>query len=156
MVAPNPDQFRSKLEEFEVLGALIGTENHHAYVSTKKLKKTQPLLDRLQQFDDPDSAYGILKICIVNRYSATKPSVTKDFLLFDNAQSDCLETLIKGNITCSNWRQANLPIKLGGLGLGCSSDQHLAAFINSVESASSTVEALIRILMKPTLKNELG
>ena len=57
---------------------------------------------------------------------------------------------------CTDWKQANLPIKLGGLGLRCSSDQHLAAFISSVESASSTVEALIRILMKPTLENEVG
>ena len=81
------------------------------------------------------------------------PSFTKFLLYFDSAQSDCLETLIKGNLTCSNWKQTNLPIKLGGLGLRCSNDQHLAAFISSVEAVLSTVEALIG--MKPYLENEV-
>ena len=60
-------------------------------------------------------------------------------------QRDCLENLIKVNVTCINWKQANLPSKLGVLGLSFSSDQHLAAFISSVESVSSTVEALFGI-----------
>ena len=105
------------------------------------MEKIEPLLDRLQQLDDPHAAYGILKICFGTpkmlyslRTVKPSPSATKVLLHFDNAQRDCLETLIKGNVTCSNWKQANLPIKLGGLGLRCSSDQHLAAFISSVES----------------------
>ena len=122
------------------------------------MEKTKPLLDRLQQLDNPHAAYGILKICIGTpkmlyslRMVKPSPSVTKVLLHFDNAQRDCLETLITGNLTCSNWKQANLPIKLGGLGLRCGNDQHLAALISSVESVSSTVEALIGI--KPTLEN---
>ena len=43
-------------------------------------------------------------------------------------------------------------VKLGGLGSKCSSDHHLAAFISSAESVSSTVKALIG--MKPILENE--
>ena len=82
-----------------------------------------------------------------------KPSITKVLLHFDNAQRDCLETFIKGNVPCSNWTQANLPINLGGLHLRCSNDQNLAAFISSVESVSSTVEVLIGIT--PTLENEV-
>ena len=49
---------------------------------------------------------------------------------------------------------SNLPIKLGGLGLRCSSDQHLAAFTSSMESVSSTVEAFIG--MKTNLDNEVN
>ena len=125
------------------------------------MEKTEPLLDRLQQLDDPHAAYGKLKICIGTpemlyslRTVIPSPSVTKVLLYFDNAQRDCLETLIKGNLTRSNWKQANLPIKLGGLDLRCSSDRHLAAFISSLESVLSTVDALIG--MKPTLENEVN
>ena len=49
---------------FEVLGAPVGTETHHAKVLFKRVEKTEPLLDRLHQLDDPHAAYGILKICI--------------------------------------------------------------------------------------------
>ena len=70
-------------------------------------------------------------------------------LHFDNAERDCVETLSKGNVACCNWKQANLHINLGGLGLRCSNDQHLAVFISSVESVSSALEAFFG--MKPTL-----
>ena len=91
---------RADPEGFEVLGAPIGTETYHAKVLSKKVEKTEPLLDRLQQLDDPHAAYGKLKICIGTRemlYSLStvvpSPSVTKILLPFDNAQRDCLETL---------------------------------------------------------------
>ena len=148
-------------EGFEVLGAPFGTETHAAKVLSKRVEKTEPLLDRLQKLDHAHAAYDILKIFIGTlkmlcslRTVKPSPSVIKLLLHFDNAQRDCLETLIKGKLTCSNWKQANLPIKLVGLGLGCSSDQHLAVSNSSVKSVSSTVEALI--WMKPTLENEVN
>ena len=49
---------------FNVLGAPIETETYHAKVLFERVEKTEPLLDRLQQLDDPNAAYGILKICI--------------------------------------------------------------------------------------------
>ena len=55
---------RADPESFEVLGAPIGTETHHAKVLPKRLEKTEPLLECLQQLEDPHAAYGILKICI--------------------------------------------------------------------------------------------
>ena len=109
-------------EVFEVLGAPIGTETHHAKFLSKRVEKTEPLLDRLLQLDDPHAAHGILKICIgtpkiLYSLRTVKQRVTKVILHFDNAQRDCLETIIKGNLTCSTWKQTNLPINLGGLGL---------------------------------------
>ena len=108
-------------EGFEVLRAPIGTEAHHAKVLSKRDEKTEPLLDRYDQLDDPHAAYGILKICIGTpkklyspRTFKPSPSVTKVLLDYEKAQRDCLETLTKGNVTCSIWKQANLPIKLGG------------------------------------------
>ena len=90
------------------------------------MEKTEPLLDGLQQLDDPHAVYGILKICIGTpkmlyslRTVKPSPSVTKVLLRFDNAQRECLETLITGIVRCSNWKPANLPIKLDGLGLRC-------------------------------------
>ena len=85
-----------------------------------------------------------------------KPStpVTMVLLHFDKEQRDCLETLTEGNATSSNWKKANLPIKMGGFGLICSSDQYLAAFISSVNSFLFLVEALIGL--KPTLENEVS
>ena len=47
---------------FEVLGAPIGTETHHAKVLCKRVEKNEPLLDRLQYLDNPHAAYGILCI----------------------------------------------------------------------------------------------
>ena len=55
---------RADPDGFEVLGAPIGTETHHAKVLSKSLEKTEPLVDSLQQLDDPHTAYSILKICI--------------------------------------------------------------------------------------------
>ena len=53
LVASNHEQFRSihkraDLEGFEVLGTPIGTETHHAKILSKKVEKTELLLDRLQ------------------------------------------------------------------------------------------------------------
>ena len=158
----NQNNKRADPEGFEVLGAPSGTETHHAKVLSKRVEKTAPLLDHLQQLADPHAAYGIIKICIgtpkmlyTQRTVKSSPSVTEVLLHFDNAQNDCFETIIKGNVTCSNWTPANLPIKFGGLGLRCSSDQHLAAFISSVESVLSTV-VIALIGMKPTLENEVN
>ena len=55
---------RADPEGFELLGAPIGTETHHAKILSKRLKRTEPLLYRLLQIDDPHAAFGILKICI--------------------------------------------------------------------------------------------
>ena len=109
------------LEGFEVLRAPIGREAHHSKGLSKRYEKTEPLLDRYHQLDDSHAAYGILKICIGTpkmlyslRTFKPSPSITKVLLHYDKAQRDCLETLTKGNVTCSIWKQANLPIKLGG------------------------------------------
>ena len=92
------------------------------------------------------------KFCTLNAQYNQAPQLLKSYFIL-TMHSECLKT-IKGNVTCSNWKQANLPIKFGGLGLRCSSDQHLAAFISSVESVSPTVVALNG--MKPTLENEVN
>ena len=126
------------------------------------MEKIEPLLGSLQQLDYPHAAYGILKIYIgtpkmlysLRTVKKKAPQLLKYFFHFDTAQRDCLETLIKGNFECSNWKQANLPIKLGGLSLRSSSDRHLAAFIISMEFVLSTVEALVG--MKPTLEHEVN
>ena len=55
---------RADSEGFEVLGAPIGTETHNAKILSKRVEKIELLSNRLQQFDDPHAAYGILKICI--------------------------------------------------------------------------------------------
>ena len=108
---------RADSQGFEALGAPIETETHFVKVITKRMEKTEPLLDRLQQLDDPHAAYGILKNCTGTPemlYSLwtvkPNPSVTKVLLHFDNAQRDYLETWIKGNLKCSSWKQANFPI----------------------------------------------
>ena len=106
----------------KVLENSIRTECHHAKVLSKRVDKTEPLLDRLQQPDDPHAVCDTLKICFGTpkimytlRTVKPSPSITKVLLHSDNAQRDRLETLIKGNAKCSNWKQANLPINLGGL-----------------------------------------
>ena len=87
---------RADPEGFQVLGAPIGTEtHHHAKILAKRVEKTEPIQDHLQKIDDPQAAYGILKICIGTpkiRYSLRtdkpSPSVTEVLLHFENAQRD--------------------------------------------------------------------
>ena len=70
------------------------------------------------------------KCCNLYAQLNQDPQILKsDFILTIHFQPDFIlyrgifrETLIKGNVTCSNWKQLNSPIKFGGLGLRCSNE----------------------------------
>ena len=64
MSSLDQDIKRADPKVFEVLGVPNGKETHHAKFLSKRVEKTGPLQDRLQQLDDPHAAYGILQICI--------------------------------------------------------------------------------------------
>ena len=60
---------RADREGFEVLGAPIGTETHHAENLSKRVEKTEPLLDRVQQLDDPHNQNLLFGIQLRRRRS---------------------------------------------------------------------------------------
>ena len=89
-------------------------ETHHAKVLTERLEKTKPLLDRLQQLD-PHAAKAYLKFFLVLPKCCTLyaqlnqgPQLLKSYFIV-TMQRGCLELLVEGNVTCSNWKQANCP-----------------------------------------------
>ena len=55
----------------------------------------------------------------------------------------CVESITNCHLDCPTFRQASLPIKLGGLGVRCSEDLALPAFISSSVKCSTMVSQLL-------------
>ena len=132
--------------DFEILGVPVGSAIHTSAFLQHKVEKAIRLMEMLEQLDDPQVAYTLLRTCVsfgkFCYYIRTiPPSLVKEAALsFDNCVRSCFQSIISSNLSDSQWMQCTLDLKHGGLGLRKVSEHTNAAYIASVIANSSTIK----------------
>ena len=119
-----------------LLGAAVGDEDAISSLLTKKLHDLQQLSDRLKLLDTHD-AFFLLKNCFALprlMYTLrTNPCFDNAVVTrYDDLIRSTLQSILNVQLTDSSWKQAILPVRLGGLGIQIASRTALPAYLSSV------------------------
>lgn len=133
-----------------LLGSPVGTPDFmefHVNQRISKIKET--VVERLPSIEDPQVKLCILRSCLslpklVYTLRTCKPSSLKGpYDRFDVMQHLALEEILGCSLTPSAWRQASLPVSLGGLGLRSASSHASAAFLSSIIGSEQIVDEIL-------------
>ena len=149
------DQFRGVLPNVRVLGeedqVLLGAPLSAAAIAPALRSKRDALkimASRLVHID-PHSALVLLKNCFavprlqyILRTSAAFNNL-EDLREIDTTIREAVSTIVNVRFDEPSWKQAVLPVSLGGLGVRRSEDIALPSFISSMYSTSSLVDSIL-------------
>ena len=122
---------------FKLLGAPIGTQEYCQLITAKRAAKVQSSLDAIGELPDPQVALALLRSCasfgkMVFAARATPFDVHQEQLMaFDSAVRRCFQQLSGLHPDDTQWLQATLATKVGGLGLRSLSRHSSAAYLAS-------------------------
>ena len=125
---------------FKLLGAPIGTHEYCQLITAKRAAKVQSSLDAIGELPDPQVALVLLRSCaffgkMVFAARATPFDVHQEQLMaFDSAVRRCFQQLSGLHPDDTQWLQATLATKVGGLGLRSLSKHSSAAYLASRSS----------------------
>ena len=137
----------TNLEDLDILGSPI----HQSSVRSCLHGKHEQLSAMSQKLSLIDShpALFLLKNCfslpkLVYTLRSAPCYLEGDILnLIDSTIRSCAETICNVRFDEIGWRQAKLPVKLGGIGLRSSSDIALPAYLASLASSRSVVQSVL-------------
>ena len=135
----------------ENLGSPTGDETFCRDYILKKANDAEKLLLRLPQLENPQVAATLLRTCAsfckLGHLARTVPPRTASPALkeFDKKVRRCYEESVVVNTTQRSWTQAQLPVRLGGVGLRSVEEHSSAAFISSHTNAMGP-ESDLRLL----------
>ena len=122
---------------FKLLGAPIGTSKYCQSLTDKRAAKVQSSLDAIGELPDPQVALALLRSCssfgkMVFSARSTPFDTHQDQLVsFDKAVRRCFEHFSGLHPDDTQWLQATLATKVGGLGLRSLSRHSSAAYLAS-------------------------
>ncbi|MGZ6209896.1 MAG: reverse transcriptase domain-containing protein, partial [Syntrophales bacterium] len=138
------------------LGVPIGSRSFISeFLEKNSVKKIQVALDRLKLIDDPQVAFSLLRnctgFCRVNYLSrALDCDMVHDTTnKYDEATRVALEEIIGTSIADQSFAQAQLPMRMGGLGLRSPADHLGAARLALVNSNQGLVQEILEATMQP-------
>ena len=139
---------RSSVPHLEILGAPIGDAFFCAKVVSQKCAIASKLLSQLEDVGsmDPQVALLLLRQCggfckLVHLAKSTPPSLIIEGLeYFDNDVRHCFALSTAVDTTNSAWKQAQLSLSRGGLGLCRLSEHSSACYIVSLSMAGMCSE----------------
>ncbi len=119
-----------------LLGSPIVEEGFDQF-SNEILVKLSVLLDRLPKLN--------AHVAYVTYLLRTNPVWKHQNFIFkiDNVIKNCLESIMNVHINEEQWKQASLPIKIGGLGIRKTEDITLPAFLSSVYGSKNLVSQIM-------------
>ena len=122
---------------FKLLGAPIGKAEYCQQITAKRADKIQRCLDAIGELNDPQVALALLRSCasfgkMVFAARTTPFDVHQEqLLLFDKAVRKCFESFSGLCPDDTQWLQATLATKKGGLGLRSLSRHSAPAYLSS-------------------------
>ena len=120
----------------DLLGSHIGTKDSLENFLESKVDSLSRLLQDLHDLNYSQAEFAILKNCLraskLNHVLRTCiPGDSPSLSRLDNIQRMCLEKILSKSLTDTQWQQACLPTKLGGLGIRPVHQLHLPAYLAS-------------------------
>ena len=143
-----PEMKRSSVPHLEILGAPIGDAIFCAKIVSQKCATASKLLSQLEEVGsvDPQVALLLLRQCggfckLVHLARSTPPSLIAEGLeYFDNDVRHCFALSTAVGTTNNAWKQAQLSLSRGGLGLRRLSENSSACYIASLSMAGMCSE----------------
>ena len=135
---------RSHTPHLEILGAPIGDEVFCNNFVAQKQSNASFLLHQLQGFENPQVALALLRkcaaFCKMSHISRVKPPtlIKPSLSLFDDSIHHCFTECLALNLSPQScgWKQADLSLSRGGLGLRSVAVHSTAAYLGSISSSS--------------------
>ena len=121
-----------------------------SHVNERISKIQETVIERLPSIEDPQVKLQILRSCLslpklVYTLRTCKPSSLKGpYDRFDEMQHHALEEILGCSLTVTAWRQASLPVSMGGLGLRSASAHASAAYLSSVICSKQIVDEVLQ------------
>ncbi|KAJ9435616.1 hypothetical protein DIPPA_02178, partial [Diplonema papillatum] len=138
-----PDEFaamtRCSLESWEILGAPCGSEAAVREAVAKVLDRAEKRARAIASLPDPHTALALLNscagfVCVVSLMRATGP--VADYGRVDAFMRRALARTLGAELGDTEWVQASLPLRLGGLGM------HSCADSAAVAGVAATLEGI--------------
>ncbi|KAL5479454.1 hypothetical protein EMCRGX_G022979 [Ephydatia muelleri] len=137
----------STSNDFEILGAPIGSHDFCTAFIERKLKEANQLLSLLPKLCDPQSAIALLRVCAsfcrLAHLARSIPPTTASleaFAKFDDDVLHCLECSVEIELTPRACNQAKLGLKYEGLGLRSLAMHAQAAYIASLSTSLTPIQ----------------
>ena len=133
---------------FRILASPLGSHQYEHEKINQKIAKIQELTQLLPNLQDPHSEFVLLRSCFslpktVFLMRSTDPTHHQDlWAVFDSLIRDTLNQILGSSVNDQQWAQAQVPVAMGGLGLGAV-DHTAGAFISSVHASQSLKEGLL-------------
>ena len=110
-------------EGMVLLGATIGSKDFEAEQIMKKVNKIRDITTRLPLLEDPHTVFVLLRSCLALPKiffllrGVDTSSHTAILHEFDQVTREALIRILGAPVGERAWRQAKLPVSMGGLGL---------------------------------------
>ena len=160
----NPDPTERNIPKtdprgIQLLGSPIGSEDFMLEVVNSRISETEAtIISKLSSLSNPQVQLALLRSCLslpklLYTLRTCKPtSLSPAYKRFDEIQYSALEDILGSSLSPLAWRQASLPVSLGGLGLRSASSHAAAAYLSSLAQTKSTVD---QILMSFPFRHDL-
>ena len=132
-----------------LLGAPLGHEGYEREIFQTKVYKVQQITSLLPDLQDPHTEFCLLKSClslpkIMFLLRTVDTTVHRHLLAqFDFITREALGRILGCPLNDLQWRQAKLPISLGGMGLRAALDHGAAAYATSYLQSQRMVGQLL-------------
>ena len=132
-----------------LLGAPLGHHEYEAEVLEEKVAKVQEITTLLPDLRDPHAEFCLLRSCLsmpkLMFILRTVDTTAHRHLLveFDSITREAISRIIGAPLSDLQWRQAKIPIHLGGIGLRAAMDHGAAAYATSLLQSQPLVSQLL-------------
>ena len=134
-----------------LLGAPLGHQGYEQEVIQEKVNKVQEITTLLPDLKDPHAEFCLLRSCVslpkLMFILRTVDTTAHRHLLaqFDLITREALSRILGSPLSDLQWRQAKLPVHLGGMGLRAALDHGAAAYSTSLLQSQTLVRQLLNI-----------
>ena len=134
----------------QLLGSPIGTDEFMQEVVQERISEIeQTIVSKLSSIENPQIQLCLLRSClslpkITYTLRTCKPAaLASAYKRFDGIQFSALGEILSAPISPIAWRQATLPVSLGGLGLRSASSHASAAYLSSLVQTKAIVDEIL-------------
>ena len=156
-------------EGIVLLGSPIGSREFERTTIEKRVEKIREITDRLPLMQDAQSEFVLLRSClsipkIMFTLRTTDPTDHQIlWQYFDDITREALTRILGIPVNDCQWRQAQLPVSKGGLGLRAALDHAPAAYVTSLLASQDLKERILNLsgeecppIISPPLLNYLS
>ena len=134
----------------QLLGAPIGSDAFIQEVVNDQISAIEETVaSKLASLENPQVQLCLLRSCLLlpklmYTLRTCKPaSLLEAYKRFDAIQMAALEDILSSSISSLAWRQATLPVSMGGLGLRSATSHATAAYLSSLVQTKPVVDEIL-------------